>query len=328
MRWLLRRLPLGWWRAFGRQSWIHFGLRERILRFVFPLGANPGAAMPDVPLDFTVDHAGGKFAGRIDSYIDWCVFFLGGYEYAVGSVLQGIARQRPAAEQCFWDVGANVGCHSLTLGRLVRTVHAFEPYGPVAAQLARNVRLNPDLDITIHQAGLADRAGNLPFFASRSENAGVGTFDADDVMTDKFPAGELPVATGDELVSRGEADPPTLIKIDVQGFEPLVLRGLAHVLARYRPIVVCEYSLQAVATAGGSPPLDWVPDGYRCCGIVGRGQRAHLVDFVPDGPIPNDILLFPRENGALIAATGLPGAGRIGPSDRAAFAGHTEEKIV
>lgn len=42
----------------------------------------------------------------------------------------------------------------------------------------------------------------------------------------------------DDLVDR--LPPPTLVKIDVEGAEPDVLRGMTRTIERFSPVIVCE----------------------------------------------------------------------------------------
>ena len=50
----------------------------------------------------------------------------------------------------------------------------------------------------------------------------------------------VPCIALDELVAQCTLDPPGLVKIDVEGAETDVLRGLSRTITRYRPIIVCE----------------------------------------------------------------------------------------
>ena len=131
----------------------------------------------------------------------------------------------------FLDVGANIGSYTILASGVVgaRSI-SVEPAPSTFIHLRENVALN-DLAgrVRCWQVGLADRAGSLRF-----------TNDFDTVNHVTTPgegvAGiEVPVTTLDELVG---SDVPTLIKIDVEGYELPVLKGAQKTLANPRLLAV------------------------------------------------------------------------------------------
>jgi hypothetical protein len=57
---------------------------------------------------------------------------------------------------------------------------------------------------------------------------------------------EVETACLDTLVDRGKVKPPGVVKIDVEGAEMDVLRGMDRVLRRWAPAVIVELDDQAV----------------------------------------------------------------------------------
>jgi FkbM family methyltransferase len=124
-----------------------------------------------------------------------------------------------------WDIGANEGLYTEKFAQRVEPsghVVAFEP-SPRNVALLRT-RFTGSNRVTIYPVALADRAGTATFYANGSSN---GTTDS---LVERA-AGAIPhqveVRSGDEFLLRF---PPNVIKIDVEGFEPEVLRGLREVL--------------------------------------------------------------------------------------------------
>lgn len=132
----------------------------------------------------------------------------------------------------FVDVGANVGSYTvLAAGVAGARVHAFEPVATTFARLSRNVRVNALGDrVALHRAAVGDRAGSV---AMTSRN---------DATNRVLAPGERPDGALDvEVVRLDDALAglsPTLIKIDVEGFEAEVLAGAAAVLARTAALIV------------------------------------------------------------------------------------------
>jgi hypothetical protein len=62
--------------------------------------------------------------------------------------------------------------------------------------------------------------------------------------------------------------PIDLVKMDVEGFEPRVARGMERSLARHRPIVVSELAPSNLSSLGGVTAeayIDWFRQrGYAC----------------------------------------------------------------
>ncbi len=276
-------------RAIGHASFLPFGMRDRLIRAI---------QSPDNGRDqaFQVELRGMNYAGHLASYIDWFVYFYGCYEPQVADVLQKLAASLPAGRRTVWDVGANCGHHALLMAKGAEVVHAFEPWGPVRAQLEKNAALNPRAKIVVHPFGLADINENRPFHASLGGNHGIGAFEGGYTGSDKAVADVLPLRRGDDVVAEGLAPPPALIKIDVEGYEPLVLMGLAETLARYRPLVALEYpeAGKGLYPQGGSP-LSLMPEKYLFYVIVDRGGQGVLVPSTPDAMLSPEVVLVPEE---------------------------------
>jgi FkbM family methyltransferase len=134
------------------------------------------------------------------------------------------------------DVGANVGMYSVFAGlRGVRVV-AFEPESSNYALLNENLRLNGlGEQVTALCAALSDRAGVDRLYLSTADpgsschslGAQVG-FDLKPRPA-AFAQGAIALRF-DELVEAGEVPSPDYVKIDVDGFEHKVIRGMERTL--------------------------------------------------------------------------------------------------
>ena len=243
---LLRRAT----RWIGRRRWIRFGVRNRLARLIH----DPDRAIPE---EFTVSFFGLRYVGNFASFIDWSVYYFGAYSEAELDLFGRILSVN--GDGCCLDVGANVGSHTLFIAGHASSVIAFEPVPALAEQIRTRVAANHLRNVEVVQVGLGDIAEDLPFFASTDHNQGTGTFVAG---VFERPAQVLHVQPGDEtLAERGEP-PVILAKIDVEGFEPDVLRGLRGTLDRCRPIVFFEWSTMSVDRAGGLDPGAYFPAGY------------------------------------------------------------------
>jgi len=149
------------------------------------------------------------------------------------------------------DVGANHGYFSVLAAALVGPtgrVEAFEPNPPVADALAEVLARNGvDGRVSVHRVALADRDGEAEFFPSVSPvNDGLSSLlVSDDAVAHGVIRADhsirVPTETFDAFAERAELGRVDLLKIDVEGAEALVLRGMERTLAGLPPRrIVCE----------------------------------------------------------------------------------------
>jgi FkbM family methyltransferase len=149
--------------------------------------------------------------------------------------IEWIAQFQPG--EVLVDVGANVGMYTIWAARTRGArVYAFEPESLNYALLNRNIVANKlEAQVIAYCAAISDRSGFGELHLSQFM-AG-GSCHALDENLGPFHRPFRPVytqgcvsATLDELVAAGKVPPPHFIKIDVDGFEPKVVRGAAQTL--------------------------------------------------------------------------------------------------
>ena len=178
-------------------------------------------------------------AGIIGDHISDKIRVFGRYERDELESLGAFVLSRlPGRTRCCVDVGANIGNHCLFFSRRFAKVLAFEP-NPLAVDLLRwNLRANGVRNVTVHAAGLAERASKATLsIVDRNLGAShVVAGPADESAGDDRV--QVDLVRGDDLLLDEKA--VDLVKIDVEGFELGVLRGLQRTLERHRPIVLAE----------------------------------------------------------------------------------------
>jgi len=141
----------------------------------------------------------------------------------------------------FVDVGANVGFHTVLAARLVGAaghVYAVEP-APWTLQLLRANVWRSGAEVTIVPAAASDRRATVRLAAEPGHRSGAHlTETAGDEVVVEVEL-EVEAAPLDELLPDVSVD---VLKVDVEGAEPLVLRGAAGLLARSpRLLVIVEF---------------------------------------------------------------------------------------
>jgi FkbM family methyltransferase len=174
--------------------------------------------------------------------IDFSIYLLGSFEPATTKTLRSLVRPGNVV----FDIGANIGAHTLGLARAVARegrVFAFEPSDMAFAKLQRNLALNPELQLrtNAHQIWFApDKNASLPakIYASWPlvENQTVHP----KLRGQLVSTSGARIDTLDEFVEREAIDRVDLIKIDVDGHEYPVLKGATKTLCRFRPTILME----------------------------------------------------------------------------------------
>ncbi len=128
-----------------------------------------------------------------------------------------------------WDVGANVGMYSVLLGRAVTPpgeVLAFEPMPWCFERLSENIALNGFTHVRAMPFALGKERATLSMIT------GSDGLEGDLRVVRDAPPGSpaVEVVRGDDLRREQNLAVPTVVKIDVQGFEEDTLLGLDQTL--------------------------------------------------------------------------------------------------
>jgi len=185
-------------------------------------------------------HLLGNARVRIPSGINrgrrWSVLTLG-RGYGTGS----FGRDRLAAlaavtrpGDTFWDAGAHKGYVTLAAARLVGPaghVVAVEPSEENLRVLRRHVAWNRVPNVTVLPLALSDRHGEAAF-GGRGDSLAFRLGHGPDTV---------PVRTLSELVTERSAPAPRVLKLDVEGAEAAVLRGMGPLLGGDQALLIATH---------------------------------------------------------------------------------------
>lgn len=135
----------------------------------------------------------------------------------------------------FFDIGANLGHYSLIVSGLKNTIsYAFEPIPETFLQLEKQVKLNKLHDkISIHNLGISDKRSELFFSTKKGTMNHIVLKESKDVV-------KIPVTTIDNFCYDIQ---PTIIKIDVEGYEKFVLDGALNILkSEELKVIIIEFN--------------------------------------------------------------------------------------
>jgi FkbM family methyltransferase len=223
--------------------------------------------------------------------IDLAIFLFGQFENSTAKVLKKLVR--PGAT--VFDIGANIGAHTLPLARLVGPkgkVYAFEPTAYAFGKLKRNLAQNPDLTprVLAEQVRLTSpRAGDSPEIYSSWRLVRQEPRHEKHFGIPKSTEGSRSMTLDDYWETAG-APRVEIIKLDVDGFEVEVIQGSKRMLKQCRAPICMELSPYVLEERGSSFAELFKVLGECGYQLVDLKRRLPIVDAngtlgtkIPDG---------------------------------------------
>lgn len=143
------------------------------------------------------------------------------------------------------DGGGNIGVLAMALARYAPEgrIYSFEPGRKNSAFLAANLRANQITNVEPVPLGLWSEPRVLQL--QSDEHHPGGAFISE--TGDGFSTGEeITTVRLDDWVVERRLDRLDLLKLDIEGAEPLALRGAAQTVARFRPLLLVEFNPRAI----------------------------------------------------------------------------------
>jgi len=172
---------------------------------------------------------GAVVTGSTQDLIQRHLYYFGTWEPQISHWVSATLRPGDG----FIDIGANIGYYSLLASSIVGpdgAVVAVEASPAIHAVLAKHVELNRRLNVRTVQRAASDSRGVIKLYPGKPDNIGKTTTVAQDGEFVEVNA--VPLC---EMLVENEIVRARIIKIDVEGAELQVLRGLVPLFARMRP---------------------------------------------------------------------------------------------
>jgi FkbM family methyltransferase len=252
-----------------------------------------------------------------DSIIGRALFLEGSYERGLSDLITGLAAHLEGR----WalDIGANIGLHCLALSDAVGPqgrVLAFEPEAHNADLLSRSVAMANVKNVLLNRVAVGDRQGEVTLEVNDSN------FGDHRVSASARGSGRVvPLTTIDATVSAAGIPDGAIAfaKIDVQGFELHVLRGMQRTVERNPDLIFAVEVFPSALRAAGSTAVELVSE-FRRLGFDGWELMDNRVIPLPPTPAyelmrgeaSTDVLLSrsPEPLGSVLRALYLTNAAR------------------
>jgi FkbM family methyltransferase len=176
-----------------------------------------------------------------------------------------------------FDIGGNIGQYTLPFSELVGKtgkVVSFEPDYKNFAFLQFNVNINRCANVICCNYGIGDIDTELDFFRDTKTGGRMGSFKKEYVrnrfegFTEKLVVKKL-----DNIIEKyGE---PTFVKIDVEGFELDVIRGLTLTLQN------CVFLIEVRGETKDNIFLYFKEKGFQCIWVDGNDKQINKAEEIP-----------------------------------------------
>lgn len=139
------------------------------------------------------------------------------------------------------DIGANIGLHSLAVKEKFpnTSIIAFDPSPFSWKYFGITIRENHIQGIQLIPIALGSEEGTVDFYTWGENSSGDSLQDTGRQPETPFSIIKVPVRKYDDIP---EARDATVIKMDCEGAEVSILRGMLHTISRKRPLIVTEFN--------------------------------------------------------------------------------------
>jgi FkbM family methyltransferase len=217
-------------------------------------------------------------------------------------IYDAICELVPIQGAMVWDVGAHIGYHSLAFAALVGPsgrVVGFEPNPHNIDRFRQHLERNSDLAerIRLVTCALGSIDGEADFvFSPEIDNGRSSGSHLKQALVPEEPRAyqsfsqtKVSVVTAETMLRDESIPAPSIIKIDVEGAEALVLAGARNLLSSLRPLLIIEVhhiiamhdTLNILLRLGyHTKIINGAPNSISRCFIVAQAENSHSLNGV------------------------------------------------
>lgn len=182
-------------------------------------------------------------------HIQQQLFWYGHYEKEAFLLAEKLIRE----DAIILDIGANIGYFSLIAARKASKgkVIAFEPHGSLREEISQNILLNKLGNVQVEPYAIGNQTTTTTFFIADKSNIGMSGL----VPQENFSGitEQVSLIQLDEWLNRHPLPAINFIKIDTEGAELDVLKGMKDLLQKHSPVILIEVMGHLLSLFGNSP---------------------------------------------------------------------------
>ena len=167
-----------------------------------------------------------NFAYYEGDFIGESLHYYGEYQGLEIEFLRSLVEGEYQRNAVVWDIGANIGVHATQLAGVAKHVYSFEPHPMMFDLLERNTSGLDNVSIFNMAAGNSTDDVMMLDIDQISEKKNFGTVRIADQGT--VPVKQI-------ILDDFDLPTPDLVKIDVEGYEINVLRGMERTIDEHTP---------------------------------------------------------------------------------------------
>jgi FkbM family methyltransferase len=223
------------------------------------------------------------------NFIDASIYYTGDYEPYLKKHFKNLIKKG----DFILDIGANIGFHTLYFAELTGVngkVFSFEPIPINFDALQRNIELNqfPQIKPVNKALGNINMQMNVHINQDAQNPGAFNLFENGEKNT------IIACIKGDDYLAENKISKINFIKVDVEGFELEVFKGLTKTIQNSKPIIIFEYDKNYQAKLNEDPKaiIQFLANfSYQFFSIDGYGQLKTL--HIEDEITSSEILALP-----------------------------------
>jgi FkbM family methyltransferase len=208
---------------------------------------------------------GGKLICNLDDWIPWNIFLSGSYciEKMYELFMMNLAKE----SEIIFDIGANIGYYTIQFSKLCKKeVYAFEPMTYQFNVLIRNININNIKNVHVMKNIVSEELGIKRIFFYGMDNTGSSSVE---IKSEKYE--DVKTITIDDFVEKNNIEIIDLVKIDVEGHELHVLKGMKNILSKGKiKNLFVEINNNTLSIAGTNA-------NEICCFLAEVGYKAYSI---------------------------------------------------